>query len=289
MISDYQTKQRNCQLRWDIFNPDVDNKITLDIGCAQGWFTKKSLESGAVKSIGVDKSNYNWKGAGEFIISDEFIKVKADVAFLLSVPTDIKVIEYIRNNGIQTIYFEPFLDSEEKSLWSEETWLQRFREFGYDFQQVGISERDRNMYILKYTPVHMIINDGCKCAIKKNVKRTEINFYENVQNEYILPYEIKGKDLILPWADTTFRISGLDKHLPAIEKAINAIHSDGFIHGDIRISNFVIHDGKIFIIDFENVKKGKSIKDSGVGKLKNKRGYNYIKKCVEDNTIRYNE
>lgn len=167
ITANYQTINRDCQLRWDILNPQhyIVDKVVLDIGCAQGWFVEKSLENGAKKVIGIDIADYNWKDncygwmcreGGEYhVSSDKLFNINSEIntIFLLSVDTDINIVDKIFKSAgnIETIYFEPYLDSEHKSKWLEDEWLQRFREIGYDFYKLGISDRDRSLYLLRKT------------------------------------------------------------------------------------------------------------------------------------------
>ena len=46
--------ERDCQLRWDLMQPDVRGKSVLDVGCNLGWFVRKSLEEGALGAYGFD-------------------------------------------------------------------------------------------------------------------------------------------------------------------------------------------------------------------------------------------
>lgn len=309
-ILDYQTAQRNCQLRWNIFDKTIyirqyiENKTVLDIGCAQGWFVKKSLEYGAKKAIGIDIANYG----NNIVISAEFFDISSDVdtIFLMSVDVDINIVEKIFKTGnVETIFFEPYLDSEGKSKWKEDEWLQRFRECGYVFFKCGISERDRSLYMLRRTNVHMIIKDGKKYAIKENVDNNEIEFYKMLGNrekgnEYVLPYKIeKGKNgennLILPWAESTLRLcENPSLYINDIEKAINWIHSLGIVHGDLRISNIVIYNDEPFLIDFSNwcYRDKEDLKeDNGleVNGTIGRRGFDYIKNAILSGKTRYLE
>lgn len=292
-IADYQTKQRDCAIRWNLFNPEnyIKDKVVLDIGCAQGWFVEKSLECGAKRAIGIDKEDYNWHRGEYYITSAELADIEADVAFLLSTAVDIKAAEYLRNSGIKTVFFEPFLDSENKSRWDEDEWLQRFREVGYDFYQVGVSDRGRSLYILKQTGVHMITRDGLKYANKPNVSDHELDFYNAFHSftDYVLPHQLDENDLILPWAETTLRLSGNISHLDGIQEAINWLHALGVVHGDIRISNIVVHHGKPYLIDFSWWRYGNPDEDSGINNLKNRRGFDYIKGAVLSGKVRYLE
>lgn len=308
-ILDYQTSQRNCQLRWDILNPYqyIINKVVLDIGCAQGWFVEKSLEYGAKKVIGLDIANYNWNGRGEYnILQAESFDISSDinVIFLMSVAIDINFIDKLKfNKNIETIFFEPYLDSENKSKWKEDEWLQKFREAGFDFYQTGISERERNLYILRRTSVYMIVKDGTRYAIKENVDNNEIEFYNKFGcTEYVLPYQLETvkdntdnaiKSLILPWSDTTLRLSDKNSidYLENIEKAINWIHSLGIVHGDLRISNIVIYRNKPYLIDFSYWHYGNIREDDGnsLSCTFGKRGFEYIKNAILSGKLRYLE
>jgi len=310
-ISDYQTTQRNCQSRWDIFshNRNIDqyikNKTILDIGCAQGWFTEKSLECDAKRAIGIDIADYSWKDKshkGEYHISkaESFdINSEINTIFLMSIDIDISIVDKIfKSENVETIFFEPYLDSENKSKWKEDEWLQRFREFGFTFFKVGISERDRSLYMLRRTNVHMIIRDGKRYAIKKNVDKNEIDFYKKFGNrEYVLPYEIENNNqnnnLILPWTESTLSLSdnSASIYINKIGEAINWIHSLNIVHGDLRISNIVIYENKPYLIDFSYWHYGDIKEDDGleVNGTTGRRGFEYIKNAILSSKVRYLE
>ncbi len=329
-IIDYQTYQRDCQLRWDIFKPERyigNNGVVLDIGCAQGWFVEKSLECGAKKAIGVDVADYNWSAKGykgeyhiircedkdrskDFDINNfdiDNFDISIDIVFLLSVPIDISIVEYIRKHGVETVFFEPYLDSENKSNWKEDEWLQRFREVGYEFYQVGIGDRDRNLYMLRRNGVYMELRDGSRVAIKTTVESNEIDFYEKFGKGnypgYVLPYKLEMKDgekkdgndskynLVLPWAEGTLRLSGsnAESYLKDIKSAIDWIHSLGIVHGDLRVSNIVIYKGKPYLIDFSWWRYENIDEDNGVGNLNGSRGYVYINNGIMNGKLRYME
>lgn len=46
--------ERDCQLRWDLMQPDVEGKTVLDIGCNLGWFVRKAVNEGAKPAMGFD-------------------------------------------------------------------------------------------------------------------------------------------------------------------------------------------------------------------------------------------
>lgn len=317
-ISDYQTVQRDCKLRWNIFNPEryignSNNKVVLDIGCAQGWFIEKSLECGAKKAIGIDIADYNWDKDnktynGDYRSNIDSIDTNIDIVFLLSVPIDISIIEYIRKKNVETVFFEPYIDSENKSKWKEDEWLDRFRESGFEFYQVGVSDRDRNLYLLRRHGIHMEIDsNGNKIAVKTTVESNEIDFYKKFGNSkygnYVLPYKLEmksGKDneynLILPWTESTLRLSGdinkninTKSYLKDIKKAIDWIHYLEIIHGDLRVSNIVIYKDRPYIIDFSWWRYGNIDEDDGIGPLRGKRGYKYIENVVLTGKLRYME
>ena len=289
----YQTKQRDCNIRWNLFKLEgfVKDKTVIDIGCAEGWFVEKSLEAGAKRAIGVDLNDIEREGKGEYYLHNEFFETSANIAILLSVPVDIEITTHLKRLGVKTVFFEPYLDIEKKSMWKEEEWLNRFREAGYDFMQIGVSDRGRSLYVLRFTKVRMETQNGNKVAIKTNPSANEAEFYKNFNNQdFILPYEFKNEDtLVLPWTETTFRLAGTSTHIEEIERAVNWLHSLGVVHGDIRVSNIVIYRKKAYLIDYDWWRYGDPKEDCGVGDLKNRRGIEYIKEALSSSRIKYYE
>lgn len=116
--------ERDCQLRWDIMQPDVEGKTVLDIGCNLGWFVRKALDGDALYAAGWDNDEAVIEAAsalrddGDFYAIDIDQRVQTgtagddrqwDVVFCLSVLQHLKdpdrVMKWMMEHG-KTLYIE---------------------------------------------------------------------------------------------------------------------------------------------------------------------------------------
>lgn len=109
--------ERDCQIRWDIMNPDVKGKMVVDLGSNLGWFVRKAQEGGALSVIGVENDlavvNAAKAMGGEYLSADlddgDYPDGVFDVAFALSVLQHLKdpdrTFDWLMGHA-KTIYME---------------------------------------------------------------------------------------------------------------------------------------------------------------------------------------
>jgi 2-polyprenyl-3-methyl-5-hydroxy-6-metoxy-1,4-benzoquinol methylase len=144
--------ERDCQLRWDLMEPDVEGKDVLDIGCNLGWFVRKSLDEGAAHAEGVDNDRAVVKtatqlGRGAFYYVDIDANLNSDrspfdVIFCLSVLQHLKspdlTFQWMLDHG-KVLYIE----IPQRSITS------LMAEHLQNADLLGESERGRPIYRLK--------------------------------------------------------------------------------------------------------------------------------------------
>ncbi len=146
--------ERDCELRWNIMQPDVKGKTVIDFGCNLGWFVRKAIDAGARYAHGIDndavvveaarqlatgvQSTYevanlddnpeNWTIAGTF-----------DVGFLLS------VLQHV--NDPDALFFKALQMCDVLYVEIPSRFItDRMAEVLASSEQIGESERGRPIY-----------------------------------------------------------------------------------------------------------------------------------------------
>ncbi len=150
--------ERNCDVRWDLLNPDVAGKRVVDLGCNLGYFSARAIREGAATVVAVDRDAAIVKAARtlhpelngnvhQMQLNDELPEGEFDVAFCLSIWQHLRagkrpLLEYLKN--IPTVYWE------DANLNKAD-----FEKMGFQVERLIKSERGRNLFKLtSKVPVH---------------------------------------------------------------------------------------------------------------------------------------
>ena len=143
--------ERDCSIRWDLFQPDVKEKRVLDLGTNMGYFAARSLQEGAAEVVAVDRNSDILESArklhpemdGRFVemnLDHTLPEGEFDIAFCLS------LWQHLSSGS------RPLMDMLKRIpvvYWEDATLGQgELEAFGFQVERIGHSDRGRNLFKL---------------------------------------------------------------------------------------------------------------------------------------------